>query len=280
MTKDEMMNLINRSLFATMGYTDEEGIQNIRRVFCVWHKGLGRHLISTNTGSSHVRSLMKNGKGCLYFSDDSSFEGLCLYGCFVIHFEKEYRELLWNEGDEKYYPKGVEDEDYCILEFIAGSGRFYRYDGKGDLSLSEIEAYDQGKEFYNGYNAVQQQKMDVKTFFNDVISQNEDRLGTYFCEDAVIRWHCSNESFTVEEYTRANCEYPDSWEGEIERLEEYGDEAVVAARVYPKEGNESHHVVSFIRLKDDKIVSIDEYWAEDGEVPEWRKQMHIGKKIR
>ena len=78
MTKDEMMNLINRSLFATIGYTDEMGRQNVRRVFCVWHKGLGRHLISTNTSSAHVQTLRKNGNACLYFSDDSTFEGLCL----------------------------------------------------------------------------------------------------------------------------------------------------------------------------------------------------------
>ncbi|MBQ6234135.1 MAG: pyridoxamine 5'-phosphate oxidase family protein [Clostridia bacterium] len=154
MTKDEMMDLVNRSLFATIGYTDEMGRQNIRRVFCVWHKGLGRHLISTNTGSCHVRSLLRNGKACLYFSDDSAFEGLCLFGNVIVHFERKYKELLWNEGDEKYYPKGIEDKDYCILEFIADSGRFYRYDGKGDLSASDIAAFDADKAFENGYNAV------------------------------------------------------------------------------------------------------------------------------
>ena len=89
MTYDEMMNLINRSLFATIGYTDENGRQNVRKVFCVWHKGLGRHLISTNTSSSHVYSLRKNDNVCIYFSDDASFEGLCLYGRAVLHFEKE-----------------------------------------------------------------------------------------------------------------------------------------------------------------------------------------------
>ena len=61
MTKDEIMNLINRSLYAIIGYTDELGRQNVRRVFCVWHRGLGRHLISTNTSSAHVQSLQKNG---------------------------------------------------------------------------------------------------------------------------------------------------------------------------------------------------------------------------
>ena len=50
-----------------------------------------------------------------------------------------------------YYPQGVEDEDYCILEFIAESGRYYRYDGKGDISAAEIETYDKGREFENRY---------------------------------------------------------------------------------------------------------------------------------
>ena len=151
MTEKEIMNLINRSLFATIGYTDEQGRQNVRRVFCVWHKGIGRHLISTNTSSSHVQSLMNNPNVCLYFSDDSTFEGICLYGKAVIHQDREYKQLLWNEGDEKYYPKGIDDEDYCILEIIADSARYYRFDGKGELSKTQIEALDSGKEFENGY---------------------------------------------------------------------------------------------------------------------------------
>ena len=101
-----------------------------------------------------MQSLEKRGISCLYFSDDSTFEGLCLYGNTVPHFEREYRELLWNEGDEKYYPKGIDDEDYCILEFIAESGRFYRYDGKGNLTTSEMDAFDKGRVFENGYRAV------------------------------------------------------------------------------------------------------------------------------
>ena len=145
MTKEEMMDLVDRSLFATIGYTDEQGRQNVRRVFCVWHRGLGGHLISTNTGSSHVQSLLKN-------------DAVCLYGRAAVHLEREYKELLWNDGDEKYYPKGVEDEDYCVLEIRVESGRFYRYDGKGDLTGSEIEAFDTGKEYENGYAKTSRRK--------------------------------------------------------------------------------------------------------------------------
>lgn len=151
MTKDEIMNLINSQLFADLGFIDENGKQNIRRVFCVWHKGLGRHLISTNTHSVHTQSLLKKNEACLYFADSDKFLGVCLNGKAVVHFEKEYRELLWHDGDEKYYPKGVDDEDYCIIEFVADAGRYYRYDGKGDLSAKEISDYDKDREFEDGY---------------------------------------------------------------------------------------------------------------------------------
>ena len=133
MTHDEIMSLINRSLFAEIGYTDEKGRQNIRKTFCVWHKGLGGHLISTNTSSSHIKTLLKNENVCIYFSDDNAFEGVCLYGKAVVHIDREYKELLWNEGE---------------------AGRYYRYDGKGDLTLEEIRAFDAGKEYENGYAKV------------------------------------------------------------------------------------------------------------------------------
>ena len=121
-------------------------------MFCVWHKGIGSHLISTNTSSAHVKSLVNNGNSCLYFSDDSTFEGICLFGNCKVHFDREYKELLWNDGDEKYYPKGIDDEDYCVVEFIAESARYYRYDGKGDLTRGEIDEFDTGRTFVNGYD--------------------------------------------------------------------------------------------------------------------------------
>lgn len=151
MTTEEIMHLIDRSLFAMIGYTDAEGRQNIRRVFCVWHKGIGRHLISTNTSAAHTQSLMKQPDMCLYFSDDAAFEGICLYGTASVRPEREYKALLWNEGDEKYYPKGIDDADYCVLEFTAESGRYYRFDGKGDLTNAELAAFDSGRDYENGY---------------------------------------------------------------------------------------------------------------------------------
>lgn len=123
-------------------------------------------------------------------------------------------------------------------------------------------------------------KLDIKSFWRDVISQNRTALPSYFCENAVIRWHCSNEQFTVAEYIQANCEYPNEWNGEIERIEETGDTIVIAGRVFPVDKTASYHVMSFIRLENGLIREMDEYWADDGEAPAWRKEMKIGRPIR
>ena len=64
------------------------------------------------------------------------------------------RESAWKDGDEQYYPQGVEDEDYCIIEFRAESGRFYRYDGIGNVTKTEMEEFDQNAEFVDYYDSL------------------------------------------------------------------------------------------------------------------------------
>lgn len=122
--------------------------------------------------------------------------------------------------------------------------------------------------------------INIKSFWQDVLSQNKAALPNCFDVDAVIRWHCSNELFSVEEYVRANCEYPGEWGGEIERLEESGDRVISVVRVFPLDKSASFHVVSFFLCRGNKIIEMDEYWADDGAAPTWRQDMSIGKAIR
>ena len=121
--------------------------------------------------------------------------------------------------------------------------------------------------------------MDVKEFWIDVLKQNREKLISYFHKDAIIRWHCSNELFTVSEYIKANCEYPGEWEGKIERIEKTENMIITAVKVYSVNKSSSFHVVSFIKTENNLITEMDEYWADDTEVPEWRRKMNIGRKI-
>lgn len=122
--------------------------------------------------------------------------------------------------------------------------------------------------------------MDIHSFWKAVVLQNKDALSAYFSDDAVIRWPCTNEQFTVSEYIKANCEYPGNWDGVIERVEIRDELIITAVRIYPTDKSSSFHVVSFIELRKGLISKMDEYWADDGEAPLWRRDMNIGQPIR
>jgi len=118
---------------------------------------------------------------------------------------------------------------------------------------------------------------DADKFILDVASQNADSLRRHFTPDAIICWHDSNEQLTVPEYIRANCEYPGQWRGEVRRVEIIDGGVVIVASISSSES--SHFVTSFIRLTNGKISRLDEHYSDCGEVPEWRREMNIGKPI-
>ncbi len=113
----------------------------------------------------------------------------------------------------------------------------------------------------------------IDGFISAVLKQDRAEIRSYFTDDAVINWHCTNECFTVDEYIITNCEYPGKWNGEIETVHRIDDLFIVVTKVYPEDRSASFHCVSFIRCRDEKISSLDEYWADDGEPPKWRQKM-------
>ena len=66
----------------------------------------------------------------------------------------------------------------------------------------------------------------------------------------------------------------------MKRIVTTDDMIITATRVYPKDRSASFHVTSFIKQKDDGVVAMDEYWADDGEAPKWRQDMKIGRTIK
>ena len=121
--------------------------------------------------------------------------------------------------------------------------------------------------------------MDVYAFQRAVLEQRAEDLAAYFTDDAVVNWHCTSERFTAAEYIRANCEYPGDWDGAVERVCPIPEGVVMVTRVYPKDESMSFHVTTFLTLRDDCIASMDEYWADDGTAPQWRRDMGIGQPI-
>lgn len=73
--------------------------------------------------------------------------------------------------------------------------------------------------------------MNIQQFWSDVLAQRADEIREYFQADAYVNWHCSNEHFTVEEFIRANCDYPGDWDGEVEKIVTTGDMIITATRI-------------------------------------------------
>lgn len=122
--------------------------------------------------------------------------------------------------------------------------------------------------------------MDIRDFWDAVLRQDADSIREYFHSDAWVNWHNTNEHFTVEEFIRANCEYPGEWDGEVEQIFITDTHVITATHVFSKDESISYHATSFIRVEDGKIASVDEYWGDDGPAPQWRQDKHIGTKIR
>jgi general stress protein 26 len=117
--------LIERAPIAMVGSVNTEGFPNIKAMLNLEHTGLGIHFFSTNTSSRRVGQFLNNAKACVYFVDEKAFEGLMLVGQIQVLTDPDARRRLWREGFERYYPQGVDDPDYCVLQFCASRGNYY-----------------------------------------------------------------------------------------------------------------------------------------------------------
>ena len=124
---------------------------------------------------------------------------------------------------------------------------------------------------------VQSDGFDIDSFVHAVVTQNATALKSFFTPEAVISWHDSNEQFDLDEYIRANCEYPGSWSGAVQRIEKSGDTIIMVTKIWSNES--SHSITAFAKLVGGKISRLDEYYSDINEAPVWRKDMNIGKPI-
>lgn len=122
-------------------------------------------------------------------------------------------------------------------------------------------------------------KEQIINLWNDIDKQNWSKLYEYFHSDAIINWNNTNEQFNVEEFVRVNSEYPGNWSIVLERLECIENLAISVVKVHLKESDFSVHATSFFEFQSGKIKTLNEYWGEDGEAPQWRTDKQIGKPI-
>lgn len=119
-------NLIDKVSVSIISSIDSEGFPNTKAMLPPRKReGIKYIYFSTNTSSMRIKQYLDNPKACVYFYDKRFFRGVMLRGTMEVLQDNKSKEMIWRDGDEIYYPKGVTDPDYCVLKFTAQSGRYY-----------------------------------------------------------------------------------------------------------------------------------------------------------
>ena len=119
-------NLIDKAGVSIISSVDEAGFPNTKAMLSPRKREGIKHIyFTTNTSSMRVRQYTNNPKACVYFFDKRFFRGVMLKGTMKVLRDKASKEMIWKDGDEMYYSKGITDPDYCVLKFTAQNGRYY-----------------------------------------------------------------------------------------------------------------------------------------------------------
>lgn len=126
-TREQMMEFINKQKVAFVASVDENGFPNIKAMFAPRKIEGNSFYFSTNTSSMRAQQFMTNPKASIYFYSKGRFkyEGIMLVGRMEVLQDEEIKREIWCAGDTMYYKQGVTDPDYCVLKFTAAKGRRY-----------------------------------------------------------------------------------------------------------------------------------------------------------
>ena len=119
-------NMLDKQKVVYISSVDEQGFPNTKAMLTPRERdGIKTIYFSTNTSSMRVAQFTVNPKACIYVCDQRFFRGAMLKGMVEVLTDVQIKERIWREGDTMYYPQGVTDPDYCVLQFTIHSGRYY-----------------------------------------------------------------------------------------------------------------------------------------------------------
>ena len=136
--KKEIRALRKNQKVAYVGSINGEGFPQIKAMLVAEHHDIKVQYFSTNTSSRRAAQFLKNPKASVYYCDEENFKGALFTGIIEVCTDHETKAMIWHEGDEIYYPKGVDDEDYCVYKFTAESVNYYHGLGNVTLPIDEV----------------------------------------------------------------------------------------------------------------------------------------------
>lgn len=122
----ELMEISHPAYLTTIdsdGFPHTRGMNNLRNksqrpdLISLFRDHQEDYLIifSTNTSSTKVKHVRENPKVSVYYSNPEKWQGVMFGGKIEIVPEVELKRAIWENGMEKYYPRGYDDPDHTIL---------------------------------------------------------------------------------------------------------------------------------------------------------------------
>ena len=108
----------------------------------------------------------------------------------------------------------------------------------------------------------------TEAFWQAMDQQAWDELPAFFHDNALISWPNTKECFSVNEFTAVNRNYPGDWAIRIDKILDCGDTIITVTALRNRNSSLAFHATSFFTYADNKIISLEEYWGEDGTPPD------------
>ena len=136
--KSEIRKLRENSTVAYIASINEGAFPQIKCMLVVEHDSMRVQYFSTNMSSKRARQFLKNPKASVYYCDEAQFKAALFTGTMEVCTDHDTKVFLWREGFEMYYPKGVGDEDYCVLKFTVDTVNYYHGFSNTTFSIEEL----------------------------------------------------------------------------------------------------------------------------------------------
>ena len=136
--KAEIVKLRENSTVAYVASIDEGGYPLIKAMLALEHDNMGVHYFSTNLSSKRAQQFLNNPKASVYYCNEAQLKGVLFIGTMEVCRDHETKAFLWREGFEMYYPKGVDDNDYCVFKFTADIVNYYHGLSNQTFSIKEL----------------------------------------------------------------------------------------------------------------------------------------------
>lgn len=110
------IDLLNRSNLLSLASINEQGYPRVCIVTKLHNEGLDKIYVATGSSSNKTKHFQADPRASICYYDEQA--SAILTGNIKIVDCLELKQALWQDWLLEHLPGGVEDPEYCVLEFV------------------------------------------------------------------------------------------------------------------------------------------------------------------